>query len=346
MSCHRPRAGCHQSWRWRSLLRTEEETRQKPWWFQLNRASVNHPLVNPEHNIFEDFRPASGPEPFQSYICVSVYSVYRCFLYRLYIYICIYFWLEDWSLLHTLCVGTELLFHYGTTPNLTDATVWQTGPIKGDRNGIKVLKCSLSSVYIRFYHIILSYLLWNKWVCALKIPETRIFKCKKKNTFQMSTAQQNFALSAMAGQNAGISTVWWPEVQIESVYHIFDNMFQDTHKSTNNYSNLWASSKLSISMNKPTNLLHSSCPFPLKRDWINHQVCGPQQSQEPQDVGIMPKIKGHDLISVEFTPKNKTVGSHEVLLTFTLGGFKTHLFIINGEELSSLEFLIVFIGGG
>ena len=37
--------------------------------------------------------------------------------------------------------------------------------------------------------------------------------------------------------------------------------------------------------------------FPLKKTWINHQACGPQQSQEPQDVGIMPKIKGHDLIS-------------------------------------------------
>lgn len=177
-------------------------------------------------------------------------------------------------------------------------------------------------------------------------PWNSYLQVQKEKHLPNEHSTTKFCSECHGWTDAGISTVWWPEVQIESVYHIFDNMFQDTHKSTNNYSNLWASSKLSISMNKPTNLLHSSCPFPLKRDWINHQVCGPQQSQEPQDVGIMPKIKGHDLISVEFTPKNKTVGSHEVLLTFTLGGFKTHLFIINGEELSSLEFLIVFIRGG
>ena len=72
---------------------------------------------------------------------------------------------------------------------------------------------------------------------------------------QMSTGERNLVLSAKAGQNARISTVWWPEVQIESVHHIFYDMFQGTHKSTSQQIHE-KMSNCPISMNKPSELFH------------------------------------------------------------------------------------------
>ena len=217
----------------------------------------------------------------------------------------------------------------GRSPNLTGATVWQTGPIKGDRNGIKVLKCSLSSYTSQLSPFKKNsetneFVPSKSWNSYLQVQKEKHLPNEHSTTKFCSechgwTERRDFNCLMTWSPNRICSSYLWPHVS--------------RHAQVNKQLIYEQAAKLSISMNKPTNLLHSSCPFPLKKDWINHQVCGPQQSQEPQDVGIMPKIKGHDLISAEFTLKKQNRGeSHEILLTFTWGVLKTHLFIIRRFE--------------